>query len=85
MNGEEEELRGIPAVDRLVLSLHFMVVPPPHTHTTPTPPKEGLTDYLSLPFQMHLGICEYYLPLDNVVVIAADPGSGPCHRTTDGG
>lgn len=30
------------------------------------PPKEGLTDYLSLPFQMHLGICEYYLPEDNV-------------------
>lgn len=61
MNGEEdeeEESEGIPAVNRLVLSLHFMVVPPP--------PKEGLTDYLSLPFQMHLGICEYYLPVDNV-------------------
>lgn len=28
MNGEEEESEGIPAVHRLVLSPHFMVVPP---------------------------------------------------------
>lgn len=61
MNGEkeeEEESEGIPAVNRLVLSLHFMVVHPP--------PQEGLTDYLSLPFQMHLRICVYYLPVDKV-------------------
>lgn len=61
MNGEEEEeeeSEGIPAVDRPVLPLHFMVVPPPS--------QEGLTDYLSLPFQMHLGICVYYLPVDKV-------------------
>lgn len=57
MNGEEEELRGNQLwTDRFC----------PCTSWWSPPPKEGLTDYLSLPFQMHLGICECYLPLDNV-------------------